>query len=329
MSTRARRDSETVSLRRQNILALLPVQAERALSAEELRSKLDPNYACSLRNLQRDLELLEDSEEVASIQGGKPYRYYRLHVSRSTARLSEEESLSLLMARQFLSKLMPSGLFDALEPLYEKARATLSKTDYERWMNSVRWVSETQPLLPPEIKASVRQAVEEALLRGKQLQLRYLNRNDTDPKTYNAHPLGLVAKGPRLYLIATLRDYLDFRHLAVHRILSATVLNERADRPATFNIDRYLDSTVELGISIGPEIELHAVFSNKAGNHLFDSPLTKNDQLRFLDDAAETVELRTKVRQTKQLLWWLRGFGSDVQITAPTALQNVLDGEVK
>lgn len=314
---RKRNDSHSIAQRRNAIVDLLPTDANAAVSTRILHERLQSEFDIDARSVQRDLQHLEALGRVQATRQGNSKHYHRTHITRPASTLSQEEALSLLMAKHFLANLMPSGLFDALEPLYEQAKAALKKTEYERWMKSVRWVSETQRLLPPEIDPRVRSAVETGLLKGKQLALRYLTRDGNEPKTYNAHPLGLVAKGPRLYLVATLRDYVDIKYLAVHRIISAALLDAEAVRPASFDIDRYLETTAEIGIPTGPEIELHAIFKNKAGNHLFETPLATNQQLFFRDPACETVELMAKVKQTMQLLWWLRGFGGDVQVLSP------------
>ena len=49
------------------------------------------------------------------------------------------------------------------------------------------------------------------------------------------HSLGLVVMEQVVYLVCTVKDYLDARFLAVHRIDSAKLLETDAVKPAVFD----------------------------------------------------------------------------------------------
>lgn len=56
----------------------------------------------------------------------------------------------------------------------------------------------------------------------------------------NVSPLGLVQQDIRLYLVCRFDGYTDIRHLALHRINDATLLNDWAPKEKNFDIKTYV-----------------------------------------------------------------------------------------
>ncbi|WP_414675057.1 WYL domain-containing protein [Massilia sp. CFBP9012] len=50
------------------------------------------------------------------------------------------------------------------------------------------------------------------------------------------HPLGVVTRDTVIYLVCTMWSFTDVRQLALHRMQSATMLNEACNRPEGFSV---------------------------------------------------------------------------------------------
>jgi predicted DNA-binding transcriptional regulator YafY len=131
-------------------------------------------------------------------------------------------------------------------------------------------------------------------------------------------PLGLVAKGPLLYLVCTLWDYADVRQLALHRIRNAQPTDTPVTAPPGFDLDQYILEG-EFHYPVGPEIKLEARFHRGAAAHLHETPLSTDQTITDLD--VDQLPVTATVRDAEQLHWWLMGFGDLVVAIAPATLR--------
>jgi predicted DNA-binding transcriptional regulator YafY len=206
-----------------------------------------------------------------------------------------------------------------LAPQFARAKAFLHanpENELGHWANCIRVVPREMPLLPPKFNSDAVRVVYDALLTGKRLTAEYRSRAaDSDElKSYEVSPLGLVARGPLLYLVCTFWNYQDVRQLALHRLVSAILTDKGVTRPENFDLDRYIEEG-EFQYPVGPMIEFKAKFTRQAATHLFETPLSENQTIDYLD--ADHVLVTATIRNTEQLEWWLRGFGNQVEVTAP------------
>ncbi|MBX9612269.1 MAG: WYL domain-containing protein [Burkholderiales bacterium] len=294
------------------------IPRNRKVSAPELHAQLaDQGIARDLRTIQRQLEMLSEHFPIERDDRNKPYGYRWKESANGLAltTLSEPESLLLTLAEQQLRKLLPASLMKTMETFFVQARTNLGPSANPRreheWLSKIRVVSETQPLLPPQIRPGVFEAVSNALYGNQWLDLHYKN---AAGKKSNARvmPLGLAQQGTRLYLVCRFEGYDNERSLALHRIVSATASTLTFDRPKDFDLQQY-DADGRFGFGEGKRIRLTFRIDKKAGRHLLESPLSADQQVNELD---HQFEISATVVDTAQLQWWLRGFGekvSDVQ----------------
>jgi predicted DNA-binding transcriptional regulator YafY len=168
--------------------------------------------------------------------------------------------------------------------------------------------------------------VYDALMRDRQFKLSYKKRDAKGAVIYESvHPLAIIQRGPLIYLVCLFAVYDDVRTLAMHRVQSAEMLYLAGRKKADFSIDHYIESG-NLGVRSGDPIELKVVFARRAGEHLYETALAKNQRLVELDDGR--LELTATVPNTKELQWWLLGMGDGVEVLAPAALRDQIKGIV-
>lgn len=189
-----------------------------------------------------------------------------------------------------------------------------------RWPEKVRVLPRGLRLQSPPIDPGVHATLYDALLQERQVAIRYLQRQATEVKEYLVHPLGVVARDTVIYLVCTMWDFTDVRQLALHRVKSATIQEEACRRPEGFSLEAYI-AAGDFGYPESSDtIHLEARFTRSAAAHLFECPLA--DDQRIVPDGVNTVRVSATVLDTKELRWWLLGFGDQVTVLGPTRLRD-------
>lgn len=253
---------------------------------------------------------------------GRPHSLYHpvrgaplpeLNPNPFTQKFGHAQALTWALAEQHLKNLLPLSILEHLQPHFKAAHHRLegeSRTGNARsWLDKVRSAPVNQPLLPPQIDENIHREITHALLHEKQVEVRYRKKGQTELSSYRIHPLGLVQRGPVIYLYCRLFDYADARLLALHRVHSATVLAADAVYPDDFN----MDDKAARGIwdfGTGEMVPIKLRFTAQAGEHLYETPLSAD---QVIEDAGDGYLIVTAtVADTPQLKWWISGFSDQV-----------------
>ena len=288
----------------------------RTITAPELRQQLidaDAKFEREPRTIQRLLETLSTFYDIERDDSCKPYRYCWKENAKGLTLpgLSTQESLLLTLAEQQLSSLLPAKLMKSMEGFFTQARGQLKEngaSQREReWLDKVRVVSTSQPLLPPKVDADVFRQVSDALYGNQWLDVNYKNA-EGDRNASRVMPLALAQQGPRMYLVCRYEGYDNERCLALHRFISAKASTLTFDRPKDFDLKQF-DDAGRFGYGDGTKIQLSFRIEKGAGLHVVECPLSDDQQVVELDDA---YEITATVVDSAMLDWWLRGFGDAV-----------------
>ena len=260
-------------------------------------------------------QLSEAFPDIECDTTSKPYGYCwkRSSTGLNLPTLSAQQALLLRLAQQQLADLLPAGLLQSMGGFFNQARAVLGPGGdaiLEReWLNKVRVVSTTQPLIPPKIDPEVFNEATRALFGNVLLNVAYRNSEGKNLET-QVMPLGLAQMGPRLYLVCRFvkYKYSDNRILALHRIQSASATISTFERPADFDLARY-DAEGHFGFGEGEKIRLSFTLTKEAGKHLLETPLSEDQKVT---DLGHSLRFVATVYKTLQLEWWLNSFGNDL-----------------
>jgi predicted DNA-binding transcriptional regulator YafY len=297
------------------------------ISASEIHVRLqDLGYVRDLRSIQRQMEVLSNQFSIERDNSSKPYGY-KWHPEAkgiSIPGLTLHESLLLNLAEKYLRNLFPSSLKQAMDGFFKQARFNLSNVADEklerRWLDKVRVVSPGLALLPPEIKGGVLEAISQALFHETWLELEYTNQS-SERKKHRVMPLGLAQQGARLVLVVRFEGYEDERSLAVSRITKAEDTQLPFPPGKGFDLAKY-EERGGFGYSHGKNILLKFRIDRKLGMFLTESRLSKDQTVVELDTQ---FEITATVAESEHLVWWLRGFGRQVEVLAPKALARQID----
>ena len=287
----------------------------RKITTSELHQQLKgAGFERDLRTIQRQLEILSEHFDIERDERSKPYGYRWLERAQGLAvpHLTPQESLLLQLAEEHLKNLLPARLMQSMEGFFTQARRNLGDSPNARlereWPCKVRVVATSQPLLAPTIASGVLEAVSEALYANHWLDLDYRNAA-RQRRQARVMPLGLAQQGPRLYLVCRFEGFDNERSLALHRIGKAEVSTLTFERPRGFDLQKY-DADGRFGFGEGRRIRLQFYIEHDAGFHLRETPLSKDQQIREVDDC--WMEVSATVVDSAMLEWWLRGFGEAV-----------------
>ena len=311
------------------ILKRLPTRGA-GISARELTDWLtDEGFEVSKRTVERDLSALAVHFQLVYNDKSVPYgwRWMSDAVTEFPA-LTVADAMSLHLVEDLLAPLLPAALLDSLRPRFRQARKKLDSLSKEhpnsRWLDKVRHVPPTLPLLPPKIVDGVLATVQEGLLTDRQLEIGYQRPGDEEAMTLRLHPLGLVQRGPVTYLVATAFTYTDVRLYAVHRITGASVLAEPAHCPGGFSLDDYIAQGA-LQFGDGRTIRLVARISPWLADILTETPLTADQQL---ERAGEEFRLTATITDSWQLRWWILSQGEGITVLEPGKLRKEIMSEL-
>jgi predicted DNA-binding transcriptional regulator YafY len=279
-------------------------------------------YDISIRSIQRDLNDLSCILPLVA-DNGRPQGWSwqadadPFHLPF----LDPQAALTFHLVQRHLNTLLPESTLDYLAPWFRTATAVLEANDHgvTRWPDKVRVLPRGLRLQSPPIDAGVHATLYDALLQERQVTIRYLQRQATEPKEYLVHPLGVVTRDTVIYLVCTMWDFSDVRQLALHRMRSATMLDDACKRPDGFCLDAYIAGGAFGYPESSDTIHLEARFTNGAAAHLFECPLADDQQI--VADCASAVRVSATVLDTKELRWWLLGFGDQVTVLGPPRLR--------
>src|SRR5690606_23509364 len=134
------------------------IPRRRKISAKELHDQLSQaDFKRTIRTVERQLKTLCDHFPIECDDREKPYGYRWFDDAEgfSLPALNEQESMILMLAEEHLKSLLPNSVLKSMAGFFTQAKTNLmqqsDKKLEKQWLNKVRVISQTQPLLPAAI----------------------------------------------------------------------------------------------------------------------------------------------------------------------------------
>ncbi len=317
-------DARHTLARHWELLGLLPPIGSGRSALELTNALVSKGFKVSKRQVERDLQSLSEIFPIESVKKNPQGWRWALNAHLKIPGLTLAEALSLKLARDMVSPLLPPAALRALAPRFAQADAKLAAMESgngtARWAAKVRTVSPALRMLPPTIDPTILETVQEALFHDVQLEVTYRNLGADQATALRLHPLGLVARGVTLYLVATAFDYADPRTYALHRITQASRSHEAVKPPQDFNLDAYI-AEGEFQFSHGQTLRLEAWVSDNLARLLEETPLAADQTLEVVEDFPY---LTASVLDSWQLRWWLLSQGDEIIVVEPDELRTAM-----
>ena len=292
------------------------IPRNQKITVSELHEQLiQAGYDRSRRSIERNLNELCNQYGIECDDRSKPYGYRWKNGAKGSMLpiLSQQESLLLALAEEYLRNILPKSLMKSMDSLFKQAQYDLNtneeSTKNREWLDKVRVIRETIPLIAAPIDQDVFEAVSDALYNNKILNLEYENAKGKISKS-DVMPLGLAQQAPNLYLVCRFDGFTEERTLALHRIHTAKVSNLGFDRPPEFDLEKY-DADGRFGFGNGKRIKLTFQMTKVAGFHLRSTKISTDQTIKEIDDK---LEITATVVESNQLRRWLLGFGDQLSV---------------
>jgi predicted DNA-binding transcriptional regulator YafY len=291
--------------------------------ATRLKRQLEADgYDISLRSIQRDLVKLSRTLPLMADEAKPQGWWWQAGAAQlDLPALDPQAALTFTLVQSYMQRLLPATTLDYLQPWFQTAHGVLEAhgNGLAKWPDKICVLTRGLALSPPSIDPAAQAALYQALLQERQAAVTYQPRGAEATKDYVLHPLALVVREQIIYLVCTMWDYRDIRHLALHRLRSVQVLDEPLVRPVAFDLDAYV-AQGEFGYLKGDgPVRLELDFRRKAIAHLRECALSTDQTITDLGD--DWFRVAATVMDTAELRWWLLGYGDQIKVIAPASLR--------
>lgn len=297
----------------------------RKITATVLTNRLiDQGFAVNKRTVERDLKMFEELFGLLADDRSRPYGWQWGHDSPGIdlPSLDDGQALMLSVAEPFVTQLLPPLVLEALKPLLFAAQRKLKESvgakQLKAWAGKIYNTAPTQPLTPAQVATNVHETVGMALLRDQWLRIQYRKRGASVSAPFEVQPLGLVTRGPMLYLICRFRGYSDERTIALSRIEQVELLPERFKRPDEFSLKEFVEKG-RMGYGDSKMSKIRLRFDHRRGEQLFETQLSHDQEI--VEEGSHFLLVTATIPITPQLKRWLLGFGAEVEVIEPASLR--------
>ena len=316
----------------QKIINMLPeyqgshaIHSGLSVSQILLRLHLENDLA-SIRRIQRYMLKIEHTYPgnlvITSVNRAHHYSWQgkKPHIA---ATHDSHIALGLLMLQHQQTPL-PKALRLALdEQQYQHQLAAPARhndqQDYRHWLHKVRRLPDSSPLLPAPVHPDIELAVESAILKNRTLSILC----PKHPDWLKVHTVGLVHKGPRIYLTAVENHSGKIMHFCMHQLQHAQ-LEQEPCRPSPVSIDTLIQRGEydELPHVAHDDqvLPLDLQVSTEYFKMMTEMPLSLDQTVEAMPDGG--YRIRASMKDSANLREWLLSHARDINVISPASIRD-------
>lgn len=323
--------------RRLDIINLIP-KSPKSISSTEIRERLAQYgyYNLCPRTIQRDLVEIEKIG-IFGVEPDETTKPYRWAVNSSWRHLSlsfMDANIAIAFAtlKRVSSSLLPDHINEELADYFEQANNILqneSKHALEDWLNSVAFLNDYQPIIPPKIDVTVLSELKKAVFDKKKISCEIKRQLDLDKvavwKTYDqVNPLGLVWQGQLPFFVCSYGQLDNSYYLVpVSRIRNIIRTDELCFVPKSLDINRIKLKKRNNKSYLNKEMKLVLKARKDSSFVLYDAQLSKDQTITASNDPLY-VTITTTVIDTPEIRKLVKSFGSSLEVLEPEYLRKHL-----
>jgi len=310
--------------RQWELLKLLPHHGTGKTASELANALTERKFSVSKRQVERDLSELMGIFPIDCDSRSIPYGWRWVKgADLDLPGLTLAEAVSLRVIEDTVRPLLPAAMLDVLDTRFRLANTKLAslakQSPAARWADKVRATSPTLPLRPAVIASGVLEALQEALMHDEQVEAEYRSLEADKAKTLRLNPLGLVSRGPSLYLIASSESHDEPHMYAVHRFSQVCRTQTTTKRPKSFDLDAHIaEGRFQFGN--GKMLKLKALVLPWLARILEETPLAEDQKIPPVE-GEEDLRLTATVADSWQLRWWVLSLGDGIEVLGPAGLR--------
>ncbi|WP_051002164.1 helix-turn-helix transcriptional regulator [Pseudogulbenkiania sp. NH8B] len=289
------------------------------LTIKQIQRKLeniDKDVIRHQRTLQRDLQRLVREGRVRQLTNNSDQPAYQ--------RIEETEEIDDSIWDYFVEHLKKNleGIVSSTELAKLLDRLKLRDQGIALDESKLCILPDSLRLQPAQINYQVFTMVLRALKENRTLQVKYIDRQDKS-STPTLHPLGIMQRGPRIYLFALKNDEPEERLYAIDRIRAAELLPTTARQKQDFDFKRHI-ADGRADFANGEHITLKAIVRGYVENLVYDCPLHESQKLEPLSNGEPGSLLIVIMPSSGQLLRWILACGCNITVIEPLELRDIV-----
>lgn len=328
--------------RRLDVINLIP-KSPKSITSSEIRERLAQYgyYNLCPRTIQRDLVEIEKIG-IFGVEADETTKPYRWSVNSSWRHLSlsfmdANTAIAFATLKRVSSSLLPDHINEELVAYFEQADNILqneSKHALEDWLNSVAFLNDHQPIIPPKIDGTVLRELKKAVFDKKKISCeiqRQLDLNNVAMwKTYDqVNPLGLVWQGQVPFFVCTYGQLDKSYYLVpVTRVRNIVHTDELCFVPKSFDINLIKLKKRNNKSYLNKEIKLVLKARKDSSFVLYDAQLSKEQTITANKDSLY-VTITATVIDTPEFRKLVKSFGSSLEVLEPEYLRKHLKSYYK
>lgn len=292
---------------------------QRGLTIKEIQSKLeniDKDISRHQRTLQRDLQWL--------IKEGRVHLLLKNREQPAYQRIEETSDIDDSIWDYFVGHLKKDleGIVSSSELAKLLDRLKLHDQGIALDESKICILPDSLRLRPAQINYQVFTTVLRALKENRALQVKYIDGQEKSSAP-TLHPLGIMQRGPRIYLFALKNDEQDERLYAIDRMRTAKLLQTPARQKHDFDFKRHI-AEGRADFANGEQITLKAIVRGYVENLVYDCPLHESQKLEPLSDSEPGSLLTVTMPSSGQLLRWILAGGDNITVIGPLELREII-----
>lgn len=302
---------------------------------EEIQAGRFPNVTSLARSLEwcektirRDIDYLRESlgAPLAYDNHRRGYYYVRRDFQLPSIAISEGELIGVFLGSQLLRQYRGTDLGDHLTRLFAKLMDFLPNTLEVNFSDFQRTFS-TRPAPAEPVEPSIIRALINSVRERRRLEVVYYSASRDLTQRRRIDPFGFHFVDGECYVVAYCHLREDVRIFHPARIRELKHLQETFERPADFDLTRYLDEGFRHLRGSGPAQEVTLRFSPTVARYV--QGRTWHPTQKTEPQADSSVLLHFTVNHLLEVKRLALSFGADCEVLAPKELRAEIAAEAQ
>ena len=301
------------------------ITSKQGKSAAELADDLD----CNPRTLYRDLEALQVAGfpiYTERTDGKNLWSLLDTMKHQLPIPFNLMELMALYFSRDLLKVFKDTVFYDSLESLFHKIKTTLpgESLGYLERVGQVLHLG----LRPYQDYARFREIINRACsatFGRKVVEIVYFTMSRKKETRRKVDPYGIRFFNGTFYLIGFCHYRGEIRTFALDRIKLLHQTREAFELPEGFDLEEFLQSS--FGVFQGKPVRVKVWFSPEVAGYIQEKIWHGSQKLTAQEDGS--VFFEAEVAGTREIKYWVLGWGAQAEILEPTILREEVLGEAR
>jgi predicted DNA-binding transcriptional regulator YafY len=283
---------------------------------------------CHTRTIWRDLAAIQSAGfPLYSEKDGSKSRYcfvegYKFHLP---VPFTVTELMSLYFYRDILSIFKDTVFYESLDELFRKVKATLPPES----LSYLRRIEQTfhigfKPFKDYSSFREVIQQINEAVLNGRVVEMRYYSLSSKRETTRKVDPFKVWFFNGTLYLIGWCHVHDEIRMFVLDRVKLLHVTNDRFIPPDDFDLDEYMRDA--FGV-IRSDVEQVVIRFDPSLERYLKENIWHPSQV-FKKHKDGSLLMTMEVGGLREVMSWVMGFGREAEVLEPAHLRQAVAAEL-